>query len=409
MPSFSGLLIITAVAFGAPFLLGLFPRVRLPAIVAEIVCGIVIGPSVLGWVEVDQTIAVASTLGLAFLLFLAGLEVDFTRLRGRVLTLTALGFAASFALAVLVGVGLRAAELADAPLLVAIALSATSLGVLIPVLKDANESASTLGQLVIAAGSIADFGAIILLSLFFTGEGGTGATLLLIGSLLGLGVAVFVAVRGASRSMRVRADLLRLQDTTAQIRVRGAMVLLVGFAAIAETLGLEAILGAFAAGAVLTLLDTDDVMTHPQFRVKLEAIGFGFFIPVFFVTTGVRYDLGALLASTSTVIMIPVFLAALLLVRGLPALLYRRLLGTRKAAIAGLLQATSLPFIVTATAIGLDLGVIDPAGAAALVAAGLLSVVLFPAAGLTLLRSAKPLPDVTARRFEVVVTDSPQP
>jgi Kef-type K+ transport system membrane component KefB len=391
MPSFSGLLTITAVAFGAPFLLGLFPRIRLPAVVLEIVAGIVVGPSVLGWVEVDQTIAVVSTLGLAFLLFLAGLEIDFARLRGEVLKLTALGFGVSFAIALVAGVGLKAAGLVDAPLLVAITLVATSLGVLIPVLKDAGESASTLGQLVIAAGSIADFGAIILLSIFFTGEGGTGATLLLIGSLLGLGLVVLVAVRGAERSMRIRADLERLQDTTAQIRVRGAMVLLVGFAAIAESLGLEAILGAFAAGAILTLLDGDEVMTHPQFRRKLEAIGFGFFIPVFFVTTGVRYDLDALLATTSTVLMVPVFVAALLVVRGLPALLYRRLLGSRKAAIAGLLQATSLPFIVAATAIGLDLGVIDAATSAALIAAGLLSVVLFPTAGLALLRSQTPM------------------
>ena len=387
MPSFSGLLIVTAVAFGAPFLLGLSPRVRLPAVVLEIVAGIVVGPSVLGWVHVDQTIAVISTLGLAFLLFLAGLEIDFGRLRGRVLTLSAAGFAVSCVIAVVVGFGLQLGGLVDAPLLVAITLSATSLGVLIPVLKDAGESGSTLGQLVIAAGSIADFGAIILLSIFFTGEGGTGATLLLIGSLLALAAVVLLAVRGAERSMRIRADLLRLQDTTAQIRVRGAMVLLVGFAAIAESLGLEAILGAFAAGAILTLLDADQAMTHPQFRRKLEAIGFGFFIPVFFITTGVRYDLDALLASTSTVIMVPVFLAALLAVRGLPALLYRRLLGARKAAIAGLLQSTSLPFIVAATAIGLDLGVIDAATSAALIAGGLLSVVIFPATGLVLLRS----------------------
>ena len=405
MPSFSGLLIVTGVAFGAPFLLGLFPRIRLPAVVLEIVVGIVVGPSVLGWVEIDQTIAVISTLGLAFLLFLAGLEIDFTRLRGRVLTLTAAGFALSFAIALVVGLALQAAGLVDAPLLVAIALVATSLGVLIPVLKDAGESTSTLGQLVIAAGSIADFGAIILLSIFFTGEGGTGATLLLIGSLLGLGVVVFAAVRGAERSMRIRADLVRLQDTTAQIRVRGAMVLLVGFAAIAESLGLEAILGAFAAGAILTLLDGDEVMTHPQFRRKLEAIGFGFFIPVFFVATGVRYDLDALLASTSTVLMVPIFLAALLVVRGLPALLYRRLLGPRKAAIAGLLQATSLPFIVAATAIGLDLGVVDAATGAALIAAGLLSVMLFPIAGLALLR-ADATPRFTVHK--VVVTDSPE-
>jgi Kef-type K+ transport system membrane component KefB len=387
MPSFSGLLIVTVVAFGAPFLLGLSPRVRLPSVVLEIAAGIVVGPSVLGWVEVDQTIAVISTLGLAFLLFLAGLEIDFSRLRGRVLKLTAVSYAVSFGIALAVAGGLNLAGLVDAPLLVAITLAATSLGVLIPVLKDAGESGSTLGQLVIAAGSIADFGAIILLSIFFTGQGGSGSTLLLIGSLIALAAVVLVAVRGAERSMRIRADLLRLQDTTAQIRVRGAMVLLVAFAAIARSLGLEAILGTFMAGAILTLLDGDQVMTHPQFRRKLEAIGFGFFIPAFFVTTGVRYDLDALLASASTVLMVPVFLAALLVVRGLPAVLYRRLLGPRKAAIAGLLQATSLPFIVAATAIGLDLGVIDAATSAALIAAGLLSVVIFPATGLALLRA----------------------
>src|SRR3954470_6643816 len=386
-PSFTGLLIVTAIAFAAPFVLGLFPRARLPAVVAEIAAGIVVGPSVLGWVHVDQAIQVVATLGLAFLLFLAGLEIDFASLRGRLLRLTAGGYAISFGVALVVAGALKAAGLADAPLLIAITPAATSLGVLIPVLKDAGESGSTLGQVVIAAGSIADFGAIILLSIFFTGEGGTGATLLLIGSLLGLAAVVLIAVRGAERSMRIRADLLRLQDTTAQIRVRGAMVLLVGFAAIAQSLGLEAILGAFAAGAILTLLDADEVMNHPQFRLKLEAIGFGFFIPVFFVATGVRYDLDALLASASTVAMVPVFLVALLVVRGLPALLYRRLLGTRKAAIAGLLQSTSLPFIVAATAIGVDLGVIDAATGAALVAAGLLSVVIFPASGLALLRA----------------------
>jgi Kef-type K+ transport system membrane component KefB len=387
MPSFGGLLIVTVVAFAAPFVLGLFPGLRLPSIVLEIVAGIVVGPSVLGWVTVDATIEVVSTIGLAFLLFLAGLEIDFARLRGRVLRLTALGYAVSFGIAVAVAVGLSAGGLVDTPLLVAIALASTSLGVLIPVLKDAGQSGSTLGQLVIAAGSIADFGAIILLSVFFTGEGGTGATLLLIGCLLALAAVVLVVARGAERSRRIRADLLRLQDTTAQIRVRGAMVLLIAFAAIAQRLGLEVILGTFAAGAALTLIDRDQVMSHPQFRRKLEAMGFGLFIPVFFVSSGVAYDLDALLASTSTLLMVPVFLAALLAVRGLPALLYRRLLGGRQALAAGLLQATSLPFIVAATAIGLQLELIDAAGAAALVAAGLLSVVVFPVTGLALLRA----------------------
>jgi Kef-type K+ transport system membrane component KefB len=201
---------------------------------------------------------------------------------------------------------------------------------------------------------------------------------------------VFVVVRGAEHSMRIRDDLVRLQDTTAQIRVRAALLLLVGFTALAETLGLEAILGAFIAGALISLVDRDEVMTHPEFRRKLEAVGFGFFIPVFFVTSGVRFDLDALTASTSSLLMVPVFLLALLAARGLPAVVYRRTLDARHTAIAGLMQATSLPFIVAATAIGQELDLIDAAGSAALIGAGLLSVLLFPLGGLLLLRRVTP-------------------
>jgi Kef-type K+ transport system membrane component KefB len=392
MPAFDNLLLVVAVAFAAPFLLGLRPSLRLPSVVLEIIAGIVVGPSVLGLVEVDESLEVIALVGLAFVLFLAGLEIEFEKLRGKILRLTALGFAVSFGIALLVALGLQAGGLIQTPLLVAIILCATSLGVLIPVLKDAGEIESTFGQLVIAAASIADFGAIILLSIFFSGEGGTGSTLLLLGALFVLAAVIFGVVRGAEHSMRIRADLLRLQDTTAQIRVRAALVLFVGFAALAETLGLEVILGAFIAGAIISLVDRDEVMTHPGFRRKLEAVGFGFFIPAFFVTSGVRFDLDALTASTSSVIMVPIFLAALLAVRGIPAIVYRRTIDGRHAAIAGILQATSLPFIVAATSIGLELGLIDAAGSAALIGAGLLSVLIFPLAGLLLLKRRAPKP-----------------
>jgi Kef-type K+ transport system membrane component KefB len=303
-----------------------------------------------------------------------------------VLKLSAAGFALSFAIALLVALGLDAAGLVDTPLLVAIILCATSLGVLIPVLKDAGEISSTFGQLIIAAASIADFGAIILLSIFFSGEGGTGSTLLLLGALFALAAVIFAVVSGAERSMRLRAELVRLQDTTAQIRVRAALVLFVGFAALAETLGLEVILGTFIAGAIVSLVDRDQVMTHPAFRRKLEAVGFGFFIPVFFVTSGVRFDLDALTSSASSALMVPIFLLALLAIRGIPAMLYLRVVDGRHAAIAGVMQATSLPFIVAATAIGMELDLIDAAAGAALVGAGLLSVLIFPLSGLLLLR-----------------------
>jgi Kef-type K+ transport system membrane component KefB len=384
--SFGGLAIVAAAALAAPLALGLFPRIRLPAIVLEIVLGIVIGPHALGWVSIDTPIRVLNLLGLGFLLLLAGLEVDYERFRGRLLRLTALGYALSLGLGLLIGLGLHAGGLVKSPLLIGITLSATSLGIVIPVLKDAGEVTTPFGQLVAAGASIAEIATIILLSLFFSGEsGGVGVKLLLFG-LFGLFVlAVGAVVLGAERSMRVSAALLRLQDTTAEIRIRGAFLLLALFAVLADRLGLEAILGAFLAGAILKLVDRDQMLTHPQFRQKLEAVGYGVFVPVFFVATGVRFDLNTLFASATNLARVPIFLGALLVARGLPALLYRSLATRTQTLAAGLLQATSLSFLVVAGQIGVQLNLLRPAVYAALVAAGLLSVVLFPLTALTLL------------------------
>jgi len=387
--SFGGLAIVAAAALTAPLVLGLFPRIRLPAIVLEIVLGIAIGPHVLGWVSIDTPIQVMSLLGLAFLLLLAGLEVEYERFRGRLLRLTALGYAISFGLALLIGLGLHAGGLVKSPLLVGIALSATSLGIVIPVLKDAGQVATPFGQLVVAGASIAEIATVVLLSLFFSGEAsGIGAKLVLLG-LFGLFViAVGVAVLGAEQSMRISAALLRLQDTTAEIRIRGSFLLLALFVVLAERLGLEAILGAFLAGAIVKLVDRDQTMTHPQFRQKLEAVGYGVFVPIFFVATGVRFDLTALFANATNLARVPIFLAALLVARGLPALVYKSLTTRTQTLAAALLQATSLSFLVVAGQIGVQLDLIRPAAYAALVAAGLLSVLLFPLTALTLLRGA---------------------
>src|SRR5947208_13439808 len=391
--SFSGLLIVAIVAFLAPLLLGLTPARRLPMIVLEIVAGIVIGPAVLGWVQVDLPISILSVLGLAFLLFLAGLEVELERLRGRLLMYVGLAFLLSLGLALLVGYGLYVAGQVVSPLLIAIILVATGLGIVIPVLKDAGESASNFGQLVIAGAMFAEFGSIILLSLFFSREATSTTTkLVLLGGFVLLAAGFAFVVLRLERSMRIAAVLRRLQDTTAQIRVRGAFMLLVAFVALASLLGLETILGAFVAGVILRFVDGDRMMTHPQFCQKLEAIGFGVFIPVFFVASGIRFDLAALFSSSTALLRVPLFLAALLLVRGVPALLYRPLVGSRRSIAAGLLQATSLSFIVAASQIGLELGLITKATGAALIAAGLLSVLIFPLLALTILRRAEVVP-----------------
>lgn len=384
--SFTDLALVMAVAFLTPLVLGLLPSSPVPSVVVEVLLGIIVGPSVLGWVEADEVVRIVAVIGLAFLLFLAGLELDLRHLRGPVLRRGLWGFALSLGLALLAGLVLDAAGLVDDPLLAATILTATSLGLVIGTLKETGQSATPTGQLIIAGASIGDVAAIVLLSVLFSADGsGTGAQVVLLVEYAGLVTAIGILIAVAGRSHRVGAALVHLQDTTAEIRVRGAVLLVVVLVVLAEHFGLETILGAFIAGAVVGVIDRDEAMTHPQFRVKLEAIGYGFLVPVFFVSSGVVFDLDALLDDPSTLALVPVFVVCLLVVRGIPAVIYRPITGARGAVAAGLLQATSLPFIVAATMIGVELGSIDPGTAAAFVAAGLLSALLFPALAVALL------------------------
>ncbi|MBT3166197.1 cation:proton antiporter [Streptomyces sp. Vc74B-19] len=392
--SYDNLVIVLAVAAAVPFLLALVPRLPLPGPVLEIVAGVVLGPAVLNWVQPDGTVEALSVIGLGFLLFLAGLEIDFERWRGPAARLVGLGLAATLALAAAVGWSLDLAGLVESPLLVGIALVATSLGLLIPVLKDAGAADRPVGQLVIGGASAGEFCAVILLSLFFS-EHASGLTtrLLLLLGLACLTVLVVVTSIRATRSRWLSRTVTGLADTSAQIRVRLTMLLIVGLSALAMHLGFEAVLGAFVAGAVLSLVDPDAESRHPQFHTKLDGIGYGFLVPVFFVTSGIQFDLVALFADAGTVLRVPLFLAALLLVRGLPALLYRRAgLSRAELVAAGFLQATSLPLIVAAATIGVRLDAIRPENAAALVAAGLLSCIVFPLVALPLLGRAGTAP-----------------
>ena len=390
--SFDGLLVVSAIAVAAPLLAATVPGLRrIPAVVVEILAGIIVGPSGLGWVEVDAAISVLALIGMAFLLFLAGLEIDPARLRGTVLRSAGLGYFLTLALGLAAGLAAAGAGITRSPVLIAVTLSATSLGLVVPVLKDSGHADTALGRMTTAGATVADFAAIVLLSLFFStgGSGGAGATLVLLGLLTVLAAAVAASLSRLGRSMGLEALLVRLQDTTAEIRVRFAVVLLVGFVTLASRFGVETILGAFIGGAVLNLADRDTV-SHPHFRLKLDAVGYGFVIPIFFVSSGLRFDLQALLTSPSALVHVPLFLLAFLVVRGLPAALYVPAVGWRAAVAAGLLQATTLPFVVTATAIGVALDLMTPVTAAALVAAGLVSVVLFPLLALGLLRTGEP-------------------
>jgi Kef-type K+ transport system membrane component KefB len=385
---FDNLFIVALIALLAPLATAALPGVRVPAVVVEILAGVVLGPDLLGAVEADLPVEVLSVIGLAFLLFTVGLELDVRSLRGTALRLAVVGYAVSVALGLGVGSLATAAGWVSSPVLLAVALSATSLGLVVPVLKDSGDADSTTARLTVAAATLADVAAILLLTLLFSEEtSGIGARVVLLTTFVGVVAVVATAVLVTERWTPLTVLVERLQDTTAEIRVRGAVVLLLGFVVLAQRFGLEAILGALLAGAVVGAVDRD-TSSHPHFRTKLDAIGFGFVIPVFFVTSGIRLDVDGLVSDPGALVRMPVFLLALLVVRGVPAVLYRRRISGRETAAAGLLQATSLPFLVTATMIGTELGVISAVNAAALVGAGVVSVLVFPAVAMTLLRSS---------------------
>lgn len=376
-----------AAATAGPLLVDLLPLPAIPPIVIEILAGILIGPELLNIVDITAPLEVFADVGLVFLFFLAGLEIAFDARDERHLATVLAAFAASLALAFAVGGVFDVAGLADSPGLVGIVLAATSFGIVAAILKDARETQSRFGQLVIAAASIADFATVILLSLFFSGNGsGVESTIVLLVMFAGLVVVVGLVLVGASSSARLSEAVRRLHETSAQMGVRITFLLLAGLVLMAHEFGLEVVLGAFLAGAMLSLLDHGHAVESSGLKSKLEGIGFGVFIPVFFVVSGVQLNLTALFDSPAAVALLPATVAALLLVRGVPALLYRGQIGTRHAIAAGLLQATSLSFIVAATQIGVELGKISEAAAAGLVAGGVISVLLFPAIALGLLR-----------------------
>jgi Kef-type K+ transport system membrane component KefB len=380
---------VLAAATAAPLLVDLLPLPKVPPIVSEIVAGIVIGPVALDLVDNTAPLDVFASIGLVFLFFLAGLEIAFDADDDRHLGLVGAAFAISLALALVVALIFDATELVGAPLLVAIILAATSFGIVVAVLKDAGQTGTTFGQLVIASASIADFSTVILLSLFFSSSGASfETTLVLLLLFLGVVAVLGLAIAGARGSAQLKATVTRLHRSSAQITVRIAFLLLVVLVYMSQEFGLEVVLGAFLAGAMVSLLDREHVVRATGLQEKLEGIGFGVFIPIFFVVSGVKLDLDSLFSSPGTVVLVPLTVIALLLVRGLPALIYRRFVPRREALSAGLLQATSLSFIVAATQIGVEIGKLEPADAAGLVTGGVISVLLFPALALRLLRPA---------------------
>ncbi len=372
----SFLLVIALVAL-APLLAALIGRVlRIPLVVYEIVLGLVFGPAILGWAQPTDFLNGLQTLGLAMLFFLAGNEIDFQRINGRPLRRSAFGWLISLVLGVTLGIVL--APSVPAGVFIGVALTSTALGTLMPMLRDAGELRTPFGTAVIAIGAVGEFGPLIAISIFLSGRNPGAATVVLLVFVLIAAGAIYLAARGTHRQLHtlINATL----HTSGQFAVRLVMLLVVGLVTLSALFGLDMLLGAFAAGVITKLLLEDAAPRDAAvIEAKLEAIGFGFLVPIFFVYTGLTFDLQALLSDPQNLIMLPIFLVLLLLVRGSVGLLTAPV-GTdgadRRAIV--LLCATGLPIIVAVTGIGVESGDLPVGTASALVGAGMLSVLLFP-------------------------------
>ncbi|MBS2550437.1 cation:proton antiporter [Catenulispora sp. NL8] len=375
--SLATMLLVAVIAVLSPPLADLAGRkAPVPLVVFEIVLGILVGPDVLGWAHDDDYVQALSQFGLAMLFFMAGYEIDFDRLRGAPLNRALLGWAMSAVLGV--SLGLLLAPSAKSGVIVGIALSTTALGTILPVLRDAGEVGTPLGNVVMAVGAVGEFAPIIAMTLFLDGRKPGEAMVYLTAFALIAAAGVVIAVRGEHTAVHRLADIT--METSGQFAVRLVIALLMAMIGATVALGVDMLLGAFAAGVIMRILfHSGDPERAERITAKLEAIGFGFLIPVFFIETGIGYDLKALTSNWATVGLVPLFLGLFLVTRGLPSFLTApEGTSSRGRRAIALYAATGLPLIVAITAIGVERGTLKSSTAAAMVGAGMLSVLLYP-------------------------------
>lgn len=389
------LLLVFAIAVVAPLLAdGLSRWVAIPLVVFEIVLGLAAGPAVLGWVTPDASVALLAEFGLAALFFLAGLEIDFAGVGSRVLRRSLLGWV--LALAVATGIGMLLARDVNAGVYIGVALTSTALGTIMPVLRDSGDLRTPFGTAVIGIGAVGEFGPLIAISLFLSGRRPGIAAGVLLAFVVVATVAITVSARGPHRGLHrmISATL----HTSGQFAVRFVVGVIAALVALSIALQLDMLLGAFTAGVVVRLLlGSATEEDRRTVEAKLEAVGFGFVVPVFFVATGVRFDLGALTGSPGALLLLVGFAALLLLVRGLSGLFTTpRGASTADRRAIVLLSATGLPIIVAVTTIGTTTGDLPRTVAVALVGAGMLSVLLFPLLAVGQRRRSRAAADLAA-------------
>lgn len=371
------LVFIAAIAVLAPILAAVVRRALLvPLVVFEIALGMAIGPSWLGWVRGTDLLEMLSTLGLAMLFFMAGNEIAPSALTGRPAARASLGWVISLGIALAAGFSIG--QNPAASLVIAIALTGTALGTIMPILRDSGLSRGPLGAVIVPFGAIGEFAPLIAISIFLSGRSPLAGTIVLFVFVAIAGVAVWLASTGPRDWLHrlVRSTM----HTSGQFAIRFVVLVLAALVAVAVLLGIDFLLGAFVAGMLARLaLRGGDPEDEAVVEAKLESLAFGFFVPVFFIMTGVTFPLDKLLADQRALVLVPVFALVMLLARGVPAFLlagHGASLSDRRT--AALFSATTLPLVIAVTQIGIDEQVLSPSLAAAMVGGGMLSVLFFP-------------------------------
>jgi Kef-type K+ transport system membrane component KefB len=386
-------LVIVAVAAVAGLIVTIAgPRLVIPVVVIELLLGIIVGPQVADIARLDAATEFFGTLGLGMLFFFAGYEINFERVRGLPLRLAGVGWLVSLALAYALAGGLAAAGVIVSGLYTGSAMATTAIGTLIPILRDAGELRTRFGTYLLAAGAAAEFGPILLVTLVLsTGQPLHEAAILALFIVLAV-ITGLLAVRTAWRGWPL---IERTLEASSQLGVRLAVVLVFGLVALASTLGLDLLLGGFVAGMITRLALRGRELE--VFESKLTAVGYGFLIPFFFVTSGMAFNAEELFTDAAALLKLPLFVALFLIVRGVPALLlYRRVFPLRDRTALGFFCATELPLVVAITTLALDGGHMHESTGAALVGAAIISTLVFPLIGLRLRRDRPKEPEKPA-------------
>jgi Kef-type K+ transport system membrane component KefB len=374
--------IVVVAALSAILVAALPKRFAPPVVVLELVLGIVIGPEILGLAHSDEFVDFFANLGLGMLFFFAGYEIDFERIKGRPIVLGAFGWLLSVALAYGIGGALAAAGVVVSFLYTGSAMATTAIGTLIPILRDNGELRTRFGTHLLAAGGAGEFGPILLVTLVLSTTNPLHEAAILLGFVALALVLAIVSVRYAWRGWPA---LERTFEASSQLAVRVTVVLIFGLVLLAGQLGLDILLGGFVAGMITRLALKGHELA--VFESKLTAVGFGFFVPFFFVTSGIEFDLAAL-GSAAALGKLALFLVLFLVVRGVPALLMYRFMSLRDRAALAFYSATELPLVVAITTIAVELGEMRTSTAAGLVGAAMLSTLVYPFVAMALRKGA---------------------